>query len=465
MPAVGGMPTLSQVRGWGTGHLTDAAAQWTKTAAVWEDAFTEVATQINHPGGAPWEGVAAEAAQHQAYTDRLTVVRLADQLHDASQIARTGATQIDEARRLVLRTVQSAEGAGFTVGEDFSVTDAHLYDAGTAALRQTQAETFATELRANVAALLATDSGVAGRLTTATMGLGLTSFPESGGPSAPGSDAAPNAPPEDPAEFRRWWDALTPEQKERAYDADHAIGNHGGMPFADRDLYNQRHLAELKSAADAEVERLRAQHPSWADGHAPAVRDDFGAYRKWKGEWDNAVRSRDGFIAVDKTLKSPAPEGTRRYLSLIDDQGHGAVSIGNPDNAKRTATFVPGTGQDLAAFNGSDAKSLDMFQATLKADRSLNIGDVAVTTWMGYDRPMDLVQAASSSRAVNGGAALDSFVDGMHASHVGPARKWWGSCAAGLTGFVASDRVVMGTDPFGSHAAFIPPCSCRRVGP
>jgi hypothetical protein len=161
------MPALSQVRGWGTAHLTEAATQWTTTAMVWEDAFTEVAAQVSHPGGAAWEGVAAEAAQHRAYTDRLLVIGLADQLHNAARIARTGATQIDEARRLVLRTVDSAESAGFTVGEDFSVTDPRLYDPGTAAVRQAQAEGFATDLRAGVGALLATDSGVAGQLTAA----------------------------------------------------------------------------------------------------------------------------------------------------------------------------------------------------------------------------------------------------------------------------------------------------------
>ena len=39
---------------------------------------------------------------------------------------------------------------------------------------------------------------------------------------------------------------------------------------------------------------------------------------------------------------------------------------------------------------------------------------------MGYDRPMNLVEAASPGRANSGGAALDSYLDGMHASHVGP---------------------------------------------
>lgn len=70
--------------------------------------------------------------------------------------------------------------AGFTVGEDFSVTDPNLYDAGTAALRQAQAETFATDLRAKVGTLVSTDADIATQLTAATTGLGSEVFPESG---------------------------------------------------------------------------------------------------------------------------------------------------------------------------------------------------------------------------------------------------------------------------------------------
>ena len=65
----------------------------------------------------------------------------------------------------------------------------------------------------------------------------------------------------------------------------------------------------------------------------------------------------------------------------------------------------------------ADGKSLDMYNATMQADRSLRAGDVAVTTWMGYDRPMDLAQAASSSYANNGAGALDSYTAGVQASH------------------------------------------------
>lgn len=164
---------------WGTGHLTEAAQSWTHTATVWEDCFTQLTTRIGFPGGTAWEGAAADAAFARAHGDRMIVIGLADELHVAARIARTGAGEIAEARRAVLRVVESAENAGFSVGEDFSVTCPGRFDPVTAAARQAQAIAIATELRATVGALVTTDQRVAASLTSATAGLGTTVFPES----------------------------------------------------------------------------------------------------------------------------------------------------------------------------------------------------------------------------------------------------------------------------------------------
>lgn len=102
----------------------------------------------------------------------------------------------------------------------------------------------------------------------------------------------------------------------------------------------------------------------------------------------------------------------RRYLGYLDDKGHAATSINNPDNAKRVATYVPGTGQDLARLEYSTEKSERMYWASREADRSLHPTDVSVTTWMGYDRPMSIPEAASTSYAHNGAQALDDFKPG-----------------------------------------------------
>lgn len=179
------MPTLSSVRHWDTDHLTEAAGHWAKTAAVWEDHFTELAWRI----GVPWEGRSAESAQHRANSDRMAAIMAADRLHTASRVARVGANEISQARQGVLRVVNVAERAGFIVGEDFAVIDPRVYNAATAAARQAQAEAFSNELRAVVGILVKADHDVATQLLSATAGLGTAVFPESGGPGPNTTDS------------------------------------------------------------------------------------------------------------------------------------------------------------------------------------------------------------------------------------------------------------------------------------
>jgi hypothetical protein len=186
MPASGLVPTLSQVQTWDTEHLTEAASQWTSTATVWGDSFTRLSAQMPCPGGSQWEGEAAEAAQHQANTDRLTVMGLADQLHDASTIARAGARDIDAAKQRVLGAVNAARDAGFTVSEDFSVTSRESGTATAMAARQAQAQTLAADIRVRLAELIATDQQVAAKITTAATGVGKVRFADNGNSNGDG---------------------------------------------------------------------------------------------------------------------------------------------------------------------------------------------------------------------------------------------------------------------------------------
>lgn len=181
MPSTIVVPTLSQVQAWDSDHLTTAAAQWTNTATVWEDAFTHVNTQMSCPGGSSWEGEAAEAAQLRAYSDRLTVIGVADQLHEASAVARAGAGEIQTAKRNALTAVSAAENAGFSVGQDFSVTSRRSVSGAAAAAARAQAEAFAADIRRRVAELIATDQRVAAKITAAAAGVDTVRFPESDG--------------------------------------------------------------------------------------------------------------------------------------------------------------------------------------------------------------------------------------------------------------------------------------------
>jgi hypothetical protein len=226
--------------------------------------------------------------------------------------------------------------------------------------------------------------------------------------------------PEDPNQFNALWNQLSREEKDWLYNQDHSVGNHPGMPWdpADhlgKDHYNRLHLAELELRSRSDVNEI--QHSIDALTSVPHV-DDGGLYAL-QSQLSAATNRLAGYAAVQATLD--AAKGPRRYLGLLDESGRGAVSIGNPDTAARNAVFVPGTGQGLARLPFSDEKSLAMYNATLTADSGLQPGDVAVTTWMGYDRPMDLSRAAFPQPAFGGADRLDSFENGQRASHVGAA--------------------------------------------
>jgi hypothetical protein len=224
--------------------------------------------------------------------------------------------------------------------------------------------------------------------------------------------------PDDPKQFSELWNQLSPEEKDWLYRQDHDIGNHAGMPWDSpdhlgRDHYNRVHLAELIQQSQCDVTRIQhdidqlTAEPNVDDGALYALQSQLAAARKHLA----------GYQSVQASLQSA--DGPKRYLGLLDEFGHGAVSIANPDTARRNAIFVPGTGQDLSRLTFSDEKALAMYAAALAADPGLEPGDVSVTTWMGYDRPMDLSRAAFPQPAQAGADRFAAFENGQRASHVG----------------------------------------------
>lgn len=50
-----GAPSLSQILGWDTAHLHQAATDWVNTAEHWEGSFTSAHRDTLSPGGTSWE--------------------------------------------------------------------------------------------------------------------------------------------------------------------------------------------------------------------------------------------------------------------------------------------------------------------------------------------------------------------------------------------------------------------------
>lgn len=369
-----------------------------------------------------WEGAAAEARKH---TNALIRQDLDAHGNESMAVARAAGKAADDIEHVqsALRALQhDAAEMDMTidpVSNRLVPTSACLPMEAVIAQMQLQ-----PRLDKIVADAIAVDTELAAAINMAEGNVPTPAGPHENRPEI--RDALSKPLPDDPKQFGDLWTKLTPEEKDWLYSRDHNIGNHPGMPWdpsdpqdpnnfqLGRDHYNQMHLPELQANAQADVARLQAQADALAKQAYMGDHDAAGQFSAVAQQLAAARHSLDGYKAVQADLARN--DGLKRYLGIIDDQGHAAVAIGNPDYATRNAILVPGTGQDVTRFGGSDAKSVAMYNAAHNADPRQS---VAVTTWMGYDRPMDLTQAAWPDRAIAGGANLDAFQAGQRASHVG----------------------------------------------
>ncbi|MDT5181411.1 MAG: hypothetical protein QOJ95_5609 [Mycobacterium sp.] len=406
--------TLADIDRWDAAAVRDVSTALGKRGANADEVRNGLAKL---PMIATWQGSGGDAAR--AALEKLSrhLAAHAQEMAAIASATSKSADEIEAVKDTLKGIYRDAKSEGFSIDpETGAVTPLHPDRMRNDPVYWIEEKDLETRIGKVLTAGNAADADLARALTTA--GNDATGPAE----DRPEVRAQMTNPPTDPQEFEDFWAKLTPEEKNWMYDQDHFIGNHPGMPFVDRSELNERHLPELIAPARAEVDRLRNQHPDWAasDQQFPysVTPQQYGQYADWKKQWDAATTKLKGLDAVSQTMSKD--DGYHRFLATIDDQGHAAVAIGNPDEATRTAPLVPGTGRDLAAFNGSDDKSVDMLRAALDADPTLTVKDVSVTTWMGYDRPMDLGQAASPDYARSGADALDSYVNGMHASHQGP---------------------------------------------
>jgi hypothetical protein len=168
------VPTLSQIEAYSTEHLVDAADHWDRLADRWENAHWQVRNQAH---ALDWDGAAADALRARTVSDYAVASGQADQLRSTAHIARQQAGELAHLRNRVLYAVEDAYSAGFTVGEDFSVTDARTSrTAVELAARQAQAQVFAADIRGLAGALVEADTSVAGDLSSAATGIGDNSF-------------------------------------------------------------------------------------------------------------------------------------------------------------------------------------------------------------------------------------------------------------------------------------------------
>ncbi|MBB5854670.1 alpha/beta hydrolase [Amycolatopsis umgeniensis] len=215
-----------------------------------------------------------------------------------------------------------------------------------------------------------------------------------------------------PSDNKAWWDSLSDTAKVALLqNAPDLIRNLDGVPVVDRDAANravlQREIDRLQSEA-TEISRANPNDP-----RTPHQGDWPG-----KEKLDEIAAKLDGLRAIQGRLDRPGPGQQQAFLVGLDVSGDGKaiISAGNPDRASNVATYVPGTGADLAGINGEMVRSDRMVDAAAQAGSP----STAVVSWVGYDAPDDVLpNAMSESYADNAKKDLDRFQDGLRATHEG----------------------------------------------
>jgi hypothetical protein len=168
-----------------------------------------------------------------------------------------------------------------------------------------------------------------------------------------------------------------------------------------------------------------------------------------------------GLLDIDRRLNHASAGKPQAFLLGLDTGGDGKaiVSAGNPDTAANVATYVPGTGADLGKINGDVGRSDKMWAAATTSGSP----STAVITWLGYDAPDGLTDAASEKYAEGGKAALAGFQDGLRETHQGgPSHNTvmghsYGSTVVGHAardgGIDADELVFVGSPGVGVHTA------------
>ncbi|CAJ1505556.1 WXG100 family type VII secretion target [[Mycobacterium] burgundiense] len=268
MAAVGGapgagaaLPSLSQILNWDTAHLVSAAQQWASIAEGWEDNFSIAHRAALNPGGTDWDGAAAEATQQRTLADLYQVRGLADTLHGAATVARTGADRIDAAKSAAVDALRRADAAGFDVGEDLSLSSRREFTAAEYPAKLAEAQALSAEINTCAAQLAAADTAVASAITTAVAPLGEVAFPETvqlvdfkQGPTdkptpEPGGESGEK--PKDP------W-APHPDHPNRTINGKYGQGNSGDGDAAAKAALDKR---EQDSGIPLIRQEVRATHP------------------------------------------------------------------------------------------------------------------------------------------------------------------------------------------------------------
>ena len=272
-------PTIPVLRNWHPDVLTAAGTQ---LDGMTQTLDTQMQTMVRQVDATQehWKGEGAASAAARTMGEQAAANHVSTAILGIIDALNAGAPDIASAQQHALGVVDDAVATGCSVAD---------------------ARNRAADLSRALDAVAAADARLAAALNRSLDALASAAqSPPGGGALSPQAQAIVDGKaqlPRDPVELKAFWDTLGPADKDALYNHDHSLGNHDGIPVADRDHYNRQHLAELQSTGHDALTRATAEHPDWADGHniphrpgggpnapgpTPAQMQAYTEYDTWK---------------------------------------------------------------------------------------------------------------------------------------------------------------------------------------
>ncbi|MDO5052350.1 MAG: alpha/beta hydrolase [Pseudoclavibacter sp.] len=224
-----------------------------------------------------------------------------------------------------------------------------------------------------------------------------------------GYDAASQSPPPPPdpnwseEEVAIWWSTFTPQEQQQLIETyPDVIGNTDGIDATSRDHANRIYLGNLIQENNAEIQQLEELGDPSIDSHR---REQLALAR---------ARQQD----LEAAWTAAHASGDRQLL-VVDASGPQtriAIASGNVDTADYVATYVPGMGTTARDDLEGSMNNMENVRDAAHYEQGVAKDRVAVITWIGYDAPPGVPDAASPDRAQAGAPVLNDFLEGVHAS-------------------------------------------------
>ncbi len=431
--------TWGEIRDWDAAAVDEAARQVQLRA----DELGRLAEALNWAQPKEWHGDASDRAR----AERVRLVGVFDELGQETDPVKRALWSAADAIEALRHDQEEAEHLARY--HDMTITEAGELLTETAVAPAPDSEEAAERLRISqglrdrIAGIMARAATVDEELADA---LRRATYPARY-PDAHGHQARLNPPPGgDPGQIDDWWLGLSEEERNELIATRPAwVGSTDGIPAEYRDTANRGLLAEQRADLTAQLDELRGR-----------LRANPLEVLELRGRMDELAARLRGLDDIGHRLDNRGAGQLDAYLLGIDaDNGQAIVAMGNPDTATNVATYVPGTGAGLNSINGDMDRADRMARAASNADSP----STSVITWVGYAAPQDLVEAADTSYADNAKQELDSFQDGLRATHEGPRSHntvighSYGSTVIGHTaaseGLDADDVVFVGSPGVG----------------